>query len=439
MSLNDAVATVLPENEQFELLHLQSIPRKSPNIFVDAAGQTSITIKALHLICLAQDELIQLGLEIIVYVIIDASNDYKNRQPVQKIIYVSKIDTTGLKQVRSTPVIKQVLEYLIKLDISHYVYRFLSLGKPHNELSTKKLLQQHFHRQKQSVEFNSIVTDKPVITRIQLFTRAEKQYLFPLSYRNPGKHVLSDRGLLSWWLKLLDSLMADFSPAKGTLAIPGEDQHSIKQFLVKLAGDWQIKTPDSLLLAVNTVPLFPDDPKGRFLEHLVVENRVDKISTAQFWNELAARQEFRLTNIVGIVDLSGAVAAEHAENGSATNFETLNLFVDDLDKHGVTINNFSLDLIIVTRQKLKYLKSYITGELYDSIKSAKSAYRNLQYLLNHNCNYLKDLSQLTAEIGPNGFKTVVGKLQNASQKNQAAKTAAPVTVLSVKKKRKLNK
>lgn len=134
-------------------------------------------------------------------------------------------------------------------------------------------------------------------TKISLFTRAANAYIFPNSERNPGKHLADGNALFSWWVQILEQLVP---PAWRCAAdLPGAEPAAVNRYLPSRWTRGHLF--DSLALAIREIPLFPDDPKGRFLEHLVVEGRYRLVSVKQFWEELGFRQEFRLGSVVGII------------------------------------------------------------------------------------------------------------------------------------------
>lgn len=153
--------------------------------------------------------------------------------------------------------------------------------------------------------------------RVCLFAKAEQQYLFPFSSRNPQKHVLPDSALVKWWLKVLEPLYNEFkSLDKARLQIPGEDTGSIALYFPKNSKlPWKVgdvfwsdnEGSKQKYSAVESIPRFPDDPKKRFLEFLVAEKRAKRTSRDQFWLELQSRQEFRLGSVVGIIGLEGTL------------------------------------------------------------------------------------------------------------------------------------
>lgn len=77
------------------------------------------------------------------------------------LVYVSKVDTTGLASTAISPT-------------RTLVSSFLSFHLAHPPHGTERV-------------------------RVHVFARAEDQYLFPGSIENPEKHRLDDKGLLRWW------------------------------------------------------------------------------------------------------------------------------------------------------------------------------------------------------------------------------------------------
>ncbi|KAF2769163.1 hypothetical protein EJ03DRAFT_374693 [Teratosphaeria nubilosa] len=122
---------------------------------------------------------------------------------------------------------------------------------------------------------------------VSLFARAQDQYLFPGSVDHSSKHVLTDRQLIKWWAKVLDSTFltgTDNSAAsqkQGYLTVPGFAGPELRQFyppgntttdgqhrwlpghplreLAETRGISSAAPPRCLL------PRFPDDPKARYI------------------------------------------------------------------------------------------------------------------------------------------------------------------------------
>lgn len=135
--------------------------------------------------------------------------------------------------------------------------------------------------------------------RLCVFTKPAKEYLFPNSAKNPYKNLLNGQSLLRWWISIIDSITKGWNNHK--LMIPGADKYATRKFIEKYS-DWSeghIFKKDGL--AVQAIPLFPDDPKGRFLELVIVECRYGKMTVSRFYQELAYRQEFLLGDCVSLI------------------------------------------------------------------------------------------------------------------------------------------
>ncbi|KAG7112343.1 Histone acetyltransferase like protein [Verticillium longisporum] len=168
---------------------------------------------------------------------------------------------------------------------------------------------------------------------VSLFARAQDQYLFPGSIKNKTKHVLDDRGLVKWWCRVLNPLLAsppagDWAGTKAYLVIPGLDAYETKAFLPRTenaAAHWELGHPLERISHYTReydwvpprclIPKYPDDPKSRYRDELDEESAKSKQlqttgmwksirSLDQFWEMLAYRQECssgRLTGFIWVV------------------------------------------------------------------------------------------------------------------------------------------
>lgn len=166
-------------------------------------------------------------------------------------------------------------------------------------------------------------SSKPV--RISLFAKAHPHYLFNGSTQNPNKHVLSDAQLVRWWISALDKVAPEsFDPStlRAKIQIPGADRFQLNKLTQNMGLTWthgNVFSPESNSKpkAVYTIPRFPDDPKTRFLDDLVLRRRTKKTPTDQFWIEMESRQEFRLGSVVAILGLEGTLAAHEPHKHAA--------------------------------------------------------------------------------------------------------------------------
>ncbi|KAK4153666.1 histone acetylation protein-domain-containing protein [Chaetomidium leptoderma] len=166
---------------------------------------------------------------------------------------------------------------------------------------------------------------------VNLFARAQAQYLFPGSVRNKGKHVLDDWGLVRWWCKTLNPLMEGLSAepwanTKGYLLVPGLEEMETRAFIPRTTaslGNWVVGHPLEHISHYTRdfdwvpprclIPGYPDDPKSRFRDELDEEVSKQKQgvtawksvnSLDQFWEAMAFRQECssgRLTGFIWLV------------------------------------------------------------------------------------------------------------------------------------------
>lgn len=324
MMLAQLLQAVLPLGAQFEVLHVASQAYQCRHL-VHEKPAPKLTLKVKHFFALGSLDHLLLGVEINVYISCYASH-------TQQRVFVSKADTTGLAPpnlVKVADVVGCFLQYLLAIDVRSYTTNAklarqrppVALGDP----PTAKVLRAVAERMKVDKDWADAVMHykgmrtttslavhvdlvTPIHTSVSLFTRAERQYLFPESYLNPHKHVIDGKQLLSWWLRILNQVLGQSGRTWACkVAIPGADAHSVTKFCDTLPHYSGVGWSDGSIygsemeLAINSIPLFPDDPKGRFLEHLVVENRYKTTTCSQFWQELGFRQEFRLGNLVGII------------------------------------------------------------------------------------------------------------------------------------------
>lgn len=335
----------LPENKRFSTLIFRTNAYQCKSLTINKVKPTTLKIKHLFLLKDQQSKSLVLGIEIYVYLTF-------NKDKLTRHLFVLKADTTGLGSSRfsAAEVVLEFVKYLIDINPEEYYNNatfwnnennnkgtdqkealagncptttLSSSDLPQSEyaivndlrnLSEKLLKDPSFYKHITSLLSRFVETsnselpfDKPttLITKISLFTRSADAYIFPESHKNPGKHVSSGNQLFSWWISLLSKTIDKSWTCKAD--IPGSDARSVERFLPK-EGNWSrgniYVSQDENNSAIRSIPLFPDDPKGRFLEHLVVENRYQGMSTKRYWDELAFRQEFRLGNVVGIIGCS---------------------------------------------------------------------------------------------------------------------------------------
>ncbi|KAG8915371.1 hypothetical protein FRC01_003685 [Tulasnella sp. 417] len=171
------------------------------------------------------------------------------------------------------------------------------------------------------------------LVRIQLFARAQNQYLFPNSSEHPGKRVLTDVKLCRWWKDVLTDLVEKHQEqvkepegSEGAVATAGpalwhcfylfpslslmEAEYMLKnaksnsQAEVTTSTTWVYSHPygapharsfgvtstspteggspsESPLDIFDHIPTFPDDPKARFLHELAATDKAEANAPAR--------------------------------------------------------------------------------------------------------------------------------------------------------------
>ncbi|ODV84464.1 hypothetical protein CANARDRAFT_29010 [[Candida] arabinofermentans NRRL YB-2248] len=370
----------------YQVIHLQTIPKETHPLIQKPTREKQTTVKIIHFITLFHNEIPILAVELYVYLRI-----FNDGESIDRTIYVSKADTTGLSskiKIKVSAILSIFLKWVITYPITNYISNlkfkkeYIVNLKPHKPFKSPvqrslHILSERYKKDGGDVNYGmpveqpskrlTISSEKVgilesqgvVSTRVVLFTRAEPQYLFPESSKNPGKHVLTDDQLLKWWLKLLNGCInSTFQKiSKKSLNILNAESRQISKFFP--SNDWTVgdvysRDDNKGELAVYNIPLLPDDPKGRFLEHLVVENRIKKVKLRQFWTELSIRQEFRLGMVVGLIGIQGI--AKTTDNNKSNN------------------DNYILKL---DKKKFKKLKELIAGVDYSDTTCQTQVFKDV--------------------------------------------------------------
>lgn len=328
-SLEVLLRDVLPQDVEVEVAHLQSPPRETYPVVLphsQANGKQQV-VKIQHFFGLCTDNKLFYGLEVFVYVVVQHS------KVVDKILFISKADTNGYcaRRLSIKNITKALIEYVTSLDPLYYLVKVIPMNRTRQNYAnaitksttTKRALQiirnRHTAGKTSTPDISNLYTqfekcDPGWTCKICLFTRSEPHYLFSESSKNPEKHILSGEQLLHWWLSVVDAvLFKNFtSDTKARLQIPGEEKLCTEKYLNgKKFPQWRVgdifnSEPNDL--AIFKIPVFPDDPKGRFLEQLVDENRAKKVQVTGFWTELQIQQEFRMGATVAVIGIDGRVA-----------------------------------------------------------------------------------------------------------------------------------
>ncbi|KAF9549980.1 hypothetical protein EC957_002040 [Mortierella hygrophila] len=177
---------------------------------------------------------------------------------------------------------------------------------------------------------------RPRKTSLYIFARAQPQYLFANSAKNPQKRVLDDRGLVRWWKNTAASVYAEsMDPSTTTTTtttqvheqeaegkrigdrktnvqgwwhIPGIETERQANNVIQSttattnnskAFEWIYGYPDkdSKELANALIPQFPDDPKSRMMQSPSCQGGFVNIRT--FWELAAIGEESGAGKITG--------------------------------------------------------------------------------------------------------------------------------------------
>lgn len=292
---------------EYTLTHLRCRAFQTKPLAMSVERPPTLKIKHFFLLSEKSSNNPVLALEVYVYLSFE-------EQLVQHI-FVPKADTTGLgKRVSAKAVVHELVNRVLAINPGSYMAEPVAWHKPSKESkddSSDKNLSPYptvnalrelaakirNPEPQEKKQAHVPVTPEQYITKISLFTRAANAYIFPNSEQNKGKHLADGNALFSWWVQILEKVLPE--TWKCTADLPGAEPAAVSRYLPKRWSRGHIFEKEAL--AIREIPLFPDDPKGRFLEHLVVEGRYRSVNVALFWEELGFRQEFRLGNVVGII------------------------------------------------------------------------------------------------------------------------------------------
>lgn len=389
----------LPNSKHFKLWYCQTKPTKVKPLITTKKNIDSIdSYKIRHFFqLLDEDDLIVFGIEIFVY--LQVYDQY-----VDEYIFISKCDTIGINEsnFKVGSIISKILKYLINYNINQYKIKKSrdiktpNLGMNHQtgyilDILLKRLKNQEIVEYKKTRNLNSIEYIKlpeRVNIKLTLFTRASNQYLYPHSSKNRYKHLINGGQLLKWWIRVIDdTINQDWNK---TLLIPGGDT---SHYLLPGWKNGHIFNQYPNLSAVYSIPLLPDDPKGRFLEHLVVENRYNKVNIEQFYFELGYRQEFRLGDIVGLIGCEASdVNQVNLDNFNLISLKNYKLLINEIKS--TSCNNIQ-DLKNLVKVKIPEINNKFNSKInqYDVVgkKNASQSTHKQSVPINKPVNNLTGL------------------------------------------------
>lgn len=255
MSLNDVLLDALsslPGARSLSLYTFCGSPTRDPELFVYSRSRPKVHVRHI-LVLLVQHppeepdaRVCVCAIEAFLYTIPSTSS---------AILYISKVDSTGQANVRPNPTTALVIAFL------------------------------QYYASKDSRPAPNFW--------IQVFARAQNQYLFPNSAEYSGKRVLRDVQLCKWWKAVIESAAkksADSSLVRLYYLFPGFSSFEATSILNQSANSnspdyhWSYSHPyhqtdippptggdvaqDSPLSISQLIPSFPDDPKARFLDEI---------------------------------------------------------------------------------------------------------------------------------------------------------------------------
>ena len=191
------------------------------------------------------------------------------------VLYVSKVDSTGFAAGMSS------LRYIVAAMLKEIASQYAGFGRR---------------------------------IFITLFARAQPHYLFPASGTNGVKRVLDDHQLVKWWLGCLDPILDQIKEARAVVYMPAIDESQHTHYMP--SEHWRYGKPfeDEIGPIHSIIPRFPDDPKARFLDVLFDQKDGRSTTMAEFWEQMAFRQECTSGRLVGFVTLSGLFTARKNDN-----------------------------------------------------------------------------------------------------------------------------
>lgn len=365
-TLNSMLSKYLKLSHNYILFNFMTTKKSVPVIYKPKDKKPLLVTKTTHFCVLfTEDKVPLLAIEVFTY-----CTFYKDK--IERLIYVSKADTTGLpgsKYVNVGKFVTQYLKWICNIPIEILISK-LKIKKPNqhlkqynnnnNEIKNENiffsetqyklnilkkiasgLIDDHTllssHDYLNTIDYLillgmnlNLLENQNISTKLVLFTRSEGQYLFPESMKNHDKHILDGKLLLKWWLKNINNFVNEWNNCKKFLNVLNSEKREIMKYFP--SNDWIVGNvydfdKDNKInnseLAIYNIPLLPDDPKGRFLEHLVVEGRSKKVKCKQYWQELSIRQEFSFGAIVGLIGIYGYIDKTNLLNNKIEDFNFL--------------------------------------------------------------------------------------------------------------------
>ncbi|KXN88199.1 hypothetical protein AN958_07658 [Leucoagaricus sp. SymC.cos] len=336
----------LPGTRTFHIHVLQSAPRRHTLLYQFAKPRPRTYVQDILVLLSEQREqstsLIEDEAPRVLTTAIEA-NLYLVPATSSAILYVCKVDSTG---------------------------QTLSGGSP-----TKALI-------KAFLEYYTNPKTRPVDVKnlwIQLFARAQGQYLFPNSSMWEGKKPLSDVKLCAWWKRVLAQVALDIAEeTKKTEKASDSDTTAVQAYYIlpgysELEAEYSLKVvssdvsweyghpytqhdkstlpcsppPEPIKNLGHYIPYFDDDPKSRFLDEIAyttggevkspvrkrartatsmdegrlrdgADGELAKVTTDEFWERMSFRQECVAGAVTGFFTLIVSTKKTKESEGSGS-------------------------------------------------------------------------------------------------------------------------
>ncbi|KAG0319860.1 hypothetical protein BG000_003759, partial [Podila horticola] len=317
--INDSIHQQAPEsrNQQFHLQSFLTTPERASYLFPNSKTYQSILVQE-RLILLSTEtkdhkNVLVAGLEVLEYTLVPypSSDSPFSQEPVpERFVYIAKVDTSG-----NWPIPGSELQMKNERNpVRSLVHGYLKAMRSH-KISISPA--------PSSTEQPTLSTTCTPTTSLYIFARAQPQYLFARSTKNPGKHVLDDRGLIRWWKNMVgsayikegDDNSGSERSIKASWHIPGceSERHALA---ITQAGSSSAAREDTIDVwtyghpykgvtgkSRDVIPQFPDDPKSRMIQSDSTAKGAVDAST--FWEMVAISEECgagRMTGFFRVVE-----------------------------------------------------------------------------------------------------------------------------------------
>ncbi|KAG0015074.1 hypothetical protein BGZ81_011856 [Podila clonocystis] len=317
--INDSIHHQAPEsrNQRFHLQSFLTTPERAAYLFPNSKTYQSIHVQERLILLSAETKdrrnVLAAGLEVLEYTLVPylSSDTSISLEPVvpERFVYIAKVDTSG-----NWPIPGSELQMKSKRSpVRALVHGYLKAMRSHKiSISSASL----------SVTDNPSLSTCTPKTSLFIFARAQPQYLFARSTKNPGKHVLDDRGLIRWWKNMVgsayvkgDNNSGHERSIKASWHIPGceSERHAVA---ITQAGSPSASGEDTSDMWIyghpykgvtgksrDIIPQFPDDPKSRMIQSDSTARGAVDAST--FWEMVAISEECgagRMTGFFRVIE-----------------------------------------------------------------------------------------------------------------------------------------